>query len=355
MIDCWDCSNRLTRSQILLVLTKGKGADDELEEQLTFGRRAALSGTLAAATGAAWAANWPEKPVIWIVPYPAGGLLDAFARPLAAHVGAALGQSVVVDNRSGAGGTVGAAIVARAPADGYTLLIGNTADTYAPLVYPTAGYDILRHFDPVSAFARVPQALVVNPAVVPVRYLRQFIDLARKKPGSIDIASAGIGSASHIAIELLEARANIRLNHVPYRGSAPASQDLLAGSVGAQFTTVTHLVEYVRSGRLRVLAFAGRRREDILPEVPTVQEEGIPDFRAILWFGLFAPKHTPTAILDRLHGAVQASLGAEDVKRMWASQGARVELESRAEFTDFVAREVKRWTPIVKATEINME
>lgn len=333
----------------------GRNTHHECGGQMKFGRRAALGGALATATGAAWAADWPEKPVTWIVPYPAGGLLDAFSRPLAAHVGVVLGQSVVVDNRSGAGGTVGAAIVARAPADGYTLLIGNTADTYAPLVYPRAGYDILRDFAPVSAFARVPQALVVNPAVLPVTDLGQFVELARKKPGAIDIASAGIGSASHVAIELLEARANISLSHVPYRGSAPASQDLLAGSVAAQFTTVTHLLEYVRTGRLRVLAFAGRRREEMLPEVPTVQEAGIPDFRAILWFGLFAPKHTPTAVLDRLHSAVQVSLGADDVKRMWASQGAKVELESRAEFTDFVGREVARWTPIVKATEINME
>ena len=307
------------------------------------------------ATGVAWAADWPEKPVTWIVPFAAGGLLDAFARPLAAHVGAALGQSMVVDNRSGAGGTLGAAIAARAPADGYTLLIGNTGHTYAPLIYPNAGFDLLRDFAPVSAFARVQLALVVNPTVLPIADLGQFIDLARRKPGTIDVASAGLGTVSHVAIELIEARANIILHHVPYRGGAPALQDLLSGNVAAQFIPVAPLLDYIRSGRLRALVVAGRRREPMLPEVPTVQEMGIPDFRAVTWVGLFAPKRTPTAIVDRLHSTVQAALGAEDVKRVWESQGAKVELESRAEFVAFVDREVARWAPIVKATEIDME
>jgi tripartite-type tricarboxylate transporter receptor subunit TctC len=322
---------------------------------MVLGRRAALGGAMAMAAEAVRAEAWPEKPVTWIVPFAAGGLLDVFARPMAAHVGAALGQSMLVDNRSGAGGTLGAAIAARAPADGYTLLIGNTGHAYAPLIYPKAGFDILRDFAPVSAFARVQQALVINPAVLPVADLRQFIDLARKRPGTIDIASAGLGTVSHVAIELFEARMNVSLHHVPYRGSGPATQDLLAGHVAAQFSSVAHLMDHVRSGRLRVLAFAGRRREPMLQDVPTMQEAGVPDFRATTWVGLFAPKQTPTEILERLHGAVQAALGAEDVKHVWASQGARVELESRAEFTAFVEREVTRWAPIVKATEIDMD
>jgi tripartite-type tricarboxylate transporter receptor subunit TctC len=322
---------------------------------MTLGRRAALGGVLATAAGAACAATWPEKPVTWIVPFPAGGPADVFARPVAAHVGAEFGQSMLVDNRSGAGGTLGAAIVARAPADGYTLLIGNTSHTYAPLIYPQAGFDILRDFAPVSAFARVQQALVVNPAVLPATDLRQFINLARKKPGTIDIASAGLGTVSHVAIELLETRMKISLHHIPYRGGAPALQDLLGGHVAAQFTPVATLLDYVRSGRLRVLAVAGRRREPMIPEVPTMQEAGIPDFRAIAWVGLFAPKRTSTAVLERLHSAVQAALGADDVRRVWVSQGAKVELESRAEFAAFVGREVARWAPIVKATEIDTD
>jgi tripartite-type tricarboxylate transporter receptor subunit TctC len=323
---------------------------------MNLGRRAALGGLLATGgAGTARADAWPEKTVTWIVPFAAGGVNDAFARPVAAHVGASFGQTMVVDNRSGAGGTLGAAIVARVPADGYTLLVANTSHTYAPVIYPTAGFDILRDFAPVSAFARVQYALIVNPAVLPVVNLQQFIERVRQKPGSIDVASGGLGTVSHLAIELLEARTNIQLNHMPYRGGGPALQDLLAGHVAAQFSAVANLQDYIRSGRLRVLAVAGRRREPGLPDVPTMQEAGIADFRAAAWFGLFAPKRTPAAILDRLHGAVQATLGADDVRRAWAEQGAKVEPESRAEFARFVGREVERWSKIAKATEIDMD
>ena len=253
---------------------------------MQLGRRAALGClTMAGLGGPVRAQAWPAKTVTWIVPFAAGGVNDAFARPLAAHVGRALGQSMVVDNRSGAGGTLGAAVAARAAADGYTLMVGNTSHTYAPVIYPHAGFDLRRDFAPVSAFARVNQALVVNPAVLPVANLRQFIELARKKPGKIDIASAGLGTVPHLAIELLEARMKIRLNHTPYRGSAPALLDLLSGTVGAIFNPVANLLDYVRAGRLRVLAVAGRRREPVLPDVPTMDEAGIPDFRAIAGSG----------------------------------------------------------------------
>jgi tripartite-type tricarboxylate transporter receptor subunit TctC len=320
------------------------------------GRRAALGGlAMAGLAAAARAQAWPAKAVTWVVPFSAGGVNDVFARPIAAHVVGALGQSMVVDNRSGAGGTIGAALAARAPADGYTLLVGNTAHTYAPLIYPQAGFDLLRDFAPVAAFARVNQALVVNPAVLPVASLQEFIELARRKPDSIDIASAGLGTVPHLAIELLEARVGIRLNHTPYRGSGPALMDLLSGTVGAIFNPVANLVEYVRAGKLRVLAVAGRRREPLLPDVPTMDEAGLADFRAIAWVGLFAPRLTPAPVLDRLHGAVQAALDAGDIKRIWADQGARVELESRDDFAGFVGREVERWSRITKATEIDMD
>jgi tripartite-type tricarboxylate transporter receptor subunit TctC len=323
---------------------------------MQLGRRAALGGLAMAGVGAtARAQAWPARTVTWIVPFAAGGVNDVFARPISAHVSQALGQSMVVDNRSGAGGTLGAAMAARAAPDGYTLLVGNTAHTYAPLIYPQAGFDLLRDFAPVSAFARVNQALVINPAVLPVTSLQEFIALARKKPDSIDIASAGLGTVPHLATELLEARLGIRLNHTPYRGSGPALLDLLSGTVGAIFNPVANLMGYVRTGKLRVLAVAGRRREPMLPDVPTMDEAGVADFRAIAWVGLFAPRATPAPVLDRLHGAVQAALEADDVKRIWADQGARVELESRSDFEGFVGREVERWSRITKATAIEMD
>jgi tripartite-type tricarboxylate transporter receptor subunit TctC len=300
-------------------------------------------------------AGWPQKPVTWVVPYPAGGGSDAFARPIAAAVGDRLGQTMVIDNRSGAGGTIGTALVARAPADGYTLLVGDTGLTYAPIVYPKAGFDFGRDFAPVSALARVPYVLLINPERLPVSDLAGFIEAAKKHPGDIDIGSAGLGTVIHLAIGMFEQRADIKLHHVPYRGGAPMLQDLLAGQIAAAFVVLNAAAGLVASGRLRALAVASRRREALLPDVPTMQEAGLANFRVPIWFGLFAPKRTPEAILDRLHGAVQAALAEEKTKRLWAELGARVELESRADFTRFVSADAARWIDIARSTNIQLE
>lgn len=320
------------------------------------GRRAALGGLGAlSATSFAGADTWPTQPITWIVPFAAGGVNDGFARPVAAHVSATLDQSVVVDNRSGAGGTLGAAIVSRARADGYTMLIGNTAHTYASLIYPASGFDLRHDLEPISAFARVPQALVINPAVLDVTTLEQFIDVVGRQPNSINIGSSGIGTVNHLAIELLEDRANIQLNHIPYRGSAPAIQDLLSGQVAGIFNPVANLMSHVRSGTLRVLGIAARRRESILPDVPTMDEAGLTDFRAIAWTGLFARKGTPTSILDRIHAAVDAALLSDGIRQSWEEQGAKVEPESRADFSLFVDQEIVRWRRIARAVAIEMD
>ncbi len=300
-------------------------------------------------------AGWPEKPVTWVVPYPAGGGSDAFARPIAAAVGDRLGQTMVIDNRSGAGGTIGTALVARAPADGYTLLVGDTGLTYAPIIYPKAGFDFGRDFAPVSALARVPYVLLINPERLHVSDLAGFIEAAKKHPGDIDIGSAGLGTVIHLAIGMFEQRAGIKLHHVPYRGGAPMLQDLLAGQIAAAFVVLNAAAGLVASGKLRALGVASRRREALLPDVPTMQEAGLANFRVPIWFGLFAPKRTPEAILDRLHGAVQAALAEEKTKRLWAELGARVELESRADFTRFVAADTARWIDIARSTNIQLE
>jgi tripartite-type tricarboxylate transporter receptor subunit TctC len=323
-------------------------------------RRSALAGLLAAgaAGGAlndAWAAGWPERTVSLIVPFPAGGGSDVFARPIAARVASGLGQAMAIDNKSGAGGTVGTAVAARAPADGYTLLLGDTGLTYAPVIYPQAGFDFGRDFAAVSALARVPYVLAINLAKLDVSTLAGFIAAAKAKPGAIDVGSAGLGTLTHLAIGLFESRAGVTLNHVPYRGGAPMLQDLLAGQIAAAFVLVGPIAEHIRSGKLRALAVANRRREPVLPDVPTMQEAGLADFRVTTWFGLFAPKATPSAILDRLHGAVQGALDEEAIKRAWVEQGARVELESRADFARFVGREIERWSRIAKAANIPME
>lgn len=319
-------------------------------------RRLVLGGLLAsAASTPVQAGDWPQRPVAWIVPFPAGGGSDLFARPIAARVADRLGQTMVIDNRSGAGGTLGTAIAARAAADGYTVLVGDTGLTYAPTIYSRAGFDFGRDFAPISAFARVPYVLVVNPARLDVASLADFIAAAKQKPGAIDIGSAGLGTVTHLAIGLFEGRAGVRLNHVPYRGGAPMLQDLLAGQIAAAFVLVSAAAGYVKSGKLRALAVASRRREALLPDVPTAQEAGLADFRMTIWFGLFAPSRTPDAILDRLHGAVQEALGDESVKRLWREQGAKVDLESRADFARFVTRNTERWSRIAKAANVRME
>jgi tripartite-type tricarboxylate transporter receptor subunit TctC len=319
-------------------------------------RRAALGGVAALLVAPkARARDWPEKTVTWVMPFPAGGPSDGFARTVAELVSAELGQTVVIDNKSGAGGNLGAAVVSHAAPDGYTMLVGFTGNAYASLIYANPGFDLLRDFEPISAIDRVQSVLLVNPKRLDVTTLAQFLDRARAKPDSIDMASGGLGTVGHLAIELLQTEAKIKLHHVPYRGGAPALQDLLGGQVAGLFATAGLTASYVRAGTLRALAVAGRRRESLLPDVPTFKEAGAGDFRAISWDGLFAPKATPAPILDRVHAAVQKVLASETVKQQWAERGARVELESRADFAKFVAQDGARWSAVIKAAGIKPE
>ncbi len=320
-------------------------------------RRTALGGLLAASVAAPLhAADWrPPRPMNWIVPFPPGGADDTFARPGAAPGGRQLGQSLVGGNRGGAGGTLGGSIVSRSRPDGCTLLVGNTSLTFATVVYAEQGFDLLRDFAPVSAIAGVPVGLVVNPARLDVKDLAGFIAAARKSPASINVGSSGLGTMAHLAIELLQQRARITLTHVPYRGGGPALQDLLAGQLDATVQPLSTVASYVQSGRLRALAVATTQREALLPDVPTFAEAGVPDFHVSTWYGLFAPKATPAVPLDALHGAVQAALATDDVKRIWQEQGARIDLQSREAFAGFVAREVERWSAIARTTGLPME
>ena len=262
---------------------------------------------------------------------------------------------MVIDNRSGAGGTLGTAVAARAPADGYTLLLGDTGLTYAPLIYPKAGFDFLRDFAPISAIARVPYVLLVNPAKLDVANLEGFIGAAMGAPGKIDFGVAGLGTITHLAEVMLEQRAGLDLNEVPYRGGAPMLQDLLAGNIAAAFVLVGAAAEHVRVGRLRALAVASRRREALLPGVPTMDEAGLARFRATIWFGLFAPKRTPVAILDRLQDGVQSILDDDRIRELWMEQGARVEFEGRPDFARFVAADTEQWSRLARSANIQID
>jgi tripartite-type tricarboxylate transporter receptor subunit TctC len=320
-------------------------------------RRVALGGLLAVgAAGPVHARQWrPPRAMNWIVPFPPGGSNDTFARPVAAHVSRSLGQPVVVENRSGAGGTLGGLVVARARPDGCTLLVANSAQSFATVVYPESGFDLLRDFAPVSNIAQVPVGLVVNPARLDVGDLAAFLAAARKAPDRINIGSSGLGTMPHLAIELLQRRTGIRLTHVPYRGGGPALQDLLAGQLDATFQPLSTIASYVQSGRLRALAVASAKRESVLPDVPTFAEAGIKDFEVSTWYGLFAPVKTPSVALDALNAAVQAALAEADIRRVWQEQGARIDLETRQAFGDFVKAEVERWSAIARTTGLPME
>jgi tripartite-type tricarboxylate transporter receptor subunit TctC len=320
-------------------------------------RRAALSGLLAGGlAGSARGADWrPSRAMDWIVPFPPGGSNDIFARPVAAHVGQRLGQPVVVDNRGGAGGTIGGMVAARAAPDGSTLLVVNPSLTFAAIVYPDSGFDLMRDFAPISSIARVPVALVINPKKVEAKDVAGFVAAARKSPGTINIGSSGLGTIPHLAIEALQQRTGIKLTHVPYRGGGIALQDMLGGQIDATFAPLSTVVSYVQSGHLRALAVAAAKREAVLPEVPTFAEAGVADFEVGTWYGLFAPKATPDGPLDVLHAAIQASLAEPDVRRIWAEQGAEVDLQSRAAFGEFVRQEVERWSRIARAVKIPME
>src|SRR5260370_15651319 len=319
-------------------------------------RRSALGGLLAAGVaGPLRAADWPAHALKWIVPFPPGGSSDIFARPVAAHAGERLGQPVVVDNRGGAGGTIGGMVAARSAPDGYTLLVGNPGLTFANVVYAESGFDLQRDFTALSLLARVPVALVVNPSKVAAKDLAGFLAAARKSPGTINIGSSGLGPIPHSAIELLQQRTGIKLTHVPYRGGGQALQDMLAGQIDATFAPLSTVASYVQSGRLRALAVATAKSEAIFPDVPTFAQAGVPDFEVSTWYGLFAPKATPDGPLDVLHGAIQAALAAEDIKRIWAEQGARGDLESRPAFADFVRPEVERWSRIARPVNIPLE
>lgn len=325
---------------------------------MTISRRATLAGMVAVASSGhpTLAADWhPPRSMNWIVPYPPGGSNDTFARPVASHVSQIFGRPVVVENRGGAGGTLGGMSVARSRPDGCTLLVANAAQSFATIVYPDSGFDLMKDFAAVSGIARVPVGLVVNPAKLDVRNLAGFLAAARKTPGGINIGSSGLGTMPHLAIELLQRRAGIVLTHVPYRGGGPALQDLLSGQLDATFQPLSTLVSYVQSGKLRALGVAATKREAVLPDVPTFAEAGVADFDVSTWYGLFAPRVTPVAALDAIHAAVQSALALPDVKRIWDEQGARIDAGSREAFAAFVKAEVERWSGIVRTVGLPME
>jgi tripartite-type tricarboxylate transporter receptor subunit TctC len=292
------------------------------------------------------------RPIRLVVPFTPGGSTDILARALAPRLQQALGQTVLIDNKPGAGGSIGAADVAKAEPDGHTLLMGHIGTLAVnPALYPRLPYDPLKSFVPVAAVARVANVLVVN-ASLPVHSLAEFVARAKAQPGRMSYSSGGNGSAAHISFEFLKQRTGIFMLHIPYRGTAPSVSDLMAGQVDATFTGAPAVIAHVRSGRLRALAVSSAQRLTSLPEVPSVAESGYPGFEADQWYGVVAPAGTPADRVARLNSEINRALALPEVLQQLAGEGALPIPGPPAAFGELIAREIPRWAAVVKAGKV---
>lgn len=316
--------------------------------------RALLFLPLAAALPLA-AQDFPRKPIRLIVPFSPGGGNDTVARAMAQNAGASLGQPIVVDNRAGAGGAVGAELAAKAPSDGYTLFLGGVGShAVNPNLHKHLPYDPVKDFAPIVLIATAPAVLVVHPTVM-ARTLGEFTALAKANPGKLNYASNGNGSSAHLAAVLYESLAGVRMVHVPYKGLAPALTDLLAGEVQAMFSSVVAIVPHIKAGKLRALAVTGKKRAALLPEVPTLDAAGVPGYEAGSWYGILAPAGTPKPVIARLNDAFQRTLAQPEVKDRLAAEGAEVMGGSPEVFAAHIASELARMGKLIRNAGISME
>jgi tripartite-type tricarboxylate transporter receptor subunit TctC len=315
--------------------------------------------TLAAGAGAialpAWAQDkWPSKPIVYIVPFPAGGTTDILARLIGQKLGPVLGTTIVVDNKGGAGGSVGSEMASRAAPDGYTLL-GGTISSHAINVslYPKIGYDPIKSFEPITLIGTNPTVLVVNQAS-PYKTLQDVIAAGKaKKP--LTGASAGSGTSQHLSLELLKARAGIAITHVPYKGSAPAIQDVMGGQVDMMFDTTVVAGPHIESGKLRALAVSSAKRVPSMPNVPTVAESGVPGYEVVSWQAIFAPAGTPKAIVDRLHAEIAKIMATPEMQDRLAKLGMQGSDMSAEQLGAFQRAEVAKWAAVIKEANIKLE
>jgi tripartite-type tricarboxylate transporter receptor subunit TctC len=305
--------------------------------------------------GTAPAAEYPNQTIKIIVPFPPGGGVDVVARIIAPRLGELLGQSVIVENRAGAGGSVGATAVAHAPRDGYTLLLGTTSTHGTnPNVYTKLGYDPVRDFVPVALITSAPLVLVANNAV-PVKTAADLIALARTKPGELSFGSYGNGSSNHLVAELLNTMAGIETNHIPYRGSAPMMTDVIGGRIQFAFDGVAATLGYIRSNTVRLLGVSSVKRSPVLPDEPTISESAVPGFEAAVWFGLFAPAGTPSAVVDLLNSKVNTALAPAEVRAGFLNLGNEPVGGGPEVLAARVQSELRKWTTIVREKNIRID
>jgi len=301
------------------------------------------------------AQDYPRKPVRLIVPFAPGGGNDVVARAIAQNLGASLGQPVIVDNRAGAGGVVGAELAAKSSPDGYTLFLGGVGShAVNPSLHAKLPYDPVRDFAPITLIASAPSVLVVHPSV-PAHTIAQFTALAKANPGKLNYASNGNGSSAQLAAVLYESMAGVAMVHVPYKGLAPALVDLLSGEVQAMFSSVVAIVPHIRAGRLRALAVTGQRRSPLMPEVPTLDESGLPGYQAGSWYGMLAPAGTPRPIIVRLHDEIVRALAQPEVRERLAAEGAEVAGSTPEEFAAHIRSELARTGKLLRDAGIRLE
>lgn len=308
-----------------------------------------------ATVSTAHAQSWPNHQITFIVPFAPGGGTDAFARPLAAQLDTQLGQRVIIENRAGAGGTVGASAAAKATPDGYTFFIGAAHHAIAPALYPKLDYDIEKDLIPIGLVSQPPQVVVVNPGRVSAKTLQELIDFARTNPDKMNYASAGGGTTHHLAGELFKALTKTRITHVPYRGAGPAMQDLVAGHIELEFDGLGSSAPHIASGALRALAVASAQRSPAFPDVPTAAEAGVPGYEVSTWYGMFAPKGTPPDVLVHMTKELRTAFATPMIKETWARNGSDIPNLYGADFGTFVSAEVKRWGKVVQDAGIKLD
>jgi tripartite-type tricarboxylate transporter receptor subunit TctC len=313
-------------------------------------RRQALAATTAT-LAAPWVhaqSAWPAKPVTIVVPFPPGGGTDAFARPLFAMMSKNVGKQFIIDNKGGAGGTLGANLASKAAPDGYTFFMGAVHHAIAPSMYPKLDYNIETDFVPVGLISSVPQVIVVNPTRVQAKTLPELLDFLRKNPAKLNYASAGNGTSHHLAGELFKLQTKTFITHIPYRGAGPALQDLIAGQVDLMFDGLGSSANHIKGGRLRGIAVAADKRAPGFADLPTAPEGGLPNYKVATWYGMWAPKGTPADIVLHMQAEMRKALNSEELKATWMSLGTETPNLWGVDFGRFVNAEVKRWAEVVK-------
>jgi tripartite-type tricarboxylate transporter receptor subunit TctC len=317
--------------------------------------RAAATSAVLGPVGVRAQSAWPARPVTMIVPFPAGGGTDAFARPMAASFSRLAGKALVIDNRGGAGGTVGASVAARANPDGYTLFMGAVHHSIAPSMYPRLDYNLETDLVPLILVASVPQVVVVNPKNINAPDFKAFLAQVKANPGKLNYGSAGSGTSHHLAGELFKQQTKTFITHIPYRGAGPALADLIAGNVDMMFDGLGSSANHIKGGRIKPMMVSGTKRNPAFPDVPSAAEVGLPEYNVTTWYGVWAPKGTPADAQARAIEEIRKACTTDEAKAVWAGQGAEFPDITGPAFAQFVSGEVRKWAQVVKASGAKLE